>query len=404
MSSPLSIKNIDEQIKLIRRGIVDLINEEDLRKKLARNKPLNIKVGFDPTAPDLHLGHTVVIHKMRHFQELGHNVTFLIGDFTGRIGDPSGRSETRPPLTEEQVIVNANTYKEQIFKILDPEKTTVAFNSKWLNALTPTEFLKLMSNCTVARMLERDDFSKRYKEERPIAIHEFFYPLAQAYDSVALQTDVEMGGTDQTFNLLMGRTLQSHYGQEPQCIITVPLLEGLDGVRKMSKSYGNYIGIAESPKDQFGKAMSISDELMWRYYELISSKSLEEIEQMRQDVGTGKRHPKTVKEELAFEIVERYHGKDKAEEARQGFNAVFAKGGVPEDAPKYECVEGDESAPINFLAASGVADSKSAAKRLVQQGALSINDEKYTDAYAPVKKGEYTVKCGKKNFLLLTVK
>ncbi len=404
MSSPLSIKNIDEQIKLIRRGIVDLINEEDLRKKLARNKPLNIKVGFDPTAPDLHLGHTVVIHKMRHFQELGHNVTFLIGDFTGRIGDPSGRSETRPPLTEEQVIANANTYKEQIFKILDPEKTTVAFNSKWLNALTPTEFLKLMSNCTVARMLERDDFSKRYKEERPIAIHEFFYPLAQAYDSVALQTDVEMGGTDQTFNLLMGRTLQSHYGQEPQCIITVPLLEGLDGVRKMSKSYGNYIGIAESPKDQFGKAMSISDELMWRYYELISSKSLEEIEQMRQDVETGKRHPKTVKEELAFEIVERYHGKDKAEEARQGFNAVFAKGGVPEDAPKYECAEGDESAPINFLAASGVADSKSAAKRLVQQGALSINDEKYTDAYAPVKKGKYTVKCGKKNFLLLTVK
>lgn len=399
-----TFKSVDEQIKIIRRGIVDLISEEDLRKKLARNKPLNIKVGFDPTAPDLHLGHTVVIHKMRHFQELGHNVTFLIGDFTGRIGDPSGRSETRPPLTEEQVIANANTYKEQIFKILDPEKTTVAFNSKWLNALTPSEFLRLMSSCTVARMLERDDFSKRYKEERPISIHEFFYPLAQAYDSVAMQTDVEMGGTDQTFNLLMGRTLQSHYGQEPQCIITVPLLEGLDGIRKMSKSYGNYIGIAEEAKDQFGKAMSISDELMWRYYELLSSKSMEEIEQMKQDVEKGTRHPKTVKEELAFEIVERYHGKDKAEEARQGFNSVFAKGGVPDDAPKYECLEGDKSMPVNFLAASGLIKSKSEAKRLVSSNALSVNDEKYTDPYASLAKGEYTIKCGKKGFLLLTVK
>ncbi len=243
-----TFKSVDEQIKIIRRGIVDLISEEDLRKKLARNKPLNIKVGFDPTAPDLHLGHTVVIHKMRHFQELGHNVTFLIGDFTGRIGDPSGRSETRPPLTEEQVIANANTYKEQIFKILDPEKTTVAFNSKWLNALTPSEFLRLMSSCTVARMLERDDFSKRYKEERPISIHEFFYPLAQAYDSVAMQTDVEMGGTDQTFNLLMGRTLQSHYGQEPQCIITVPLLEGLDGIRKCPNLTATISALPKKPK------------------------------------------------------------------------------------------------------------------------------------------------------------
>lgn len=399
-----AFKSVDEQIKIIRRGIVDLVSEEDLRKKLARNKPLNIKVGFDPTAPDLHLGHTVVIHKMRHFQELGHNVTFLIGDFTGRIGDPSGRSETRPPLTEEQVLENANTYKEQIFKILDPEKTTVAFNSTWFSKLNSADMLRLMSYCTVARMLERDDFAKRYKEERPISIHEFFYPLAQAYDSVALKTDVEMGGTDQTFNLLMGRTLQSHYGLEPQCIITVPLLEGLDGVRKMSKSYGNYIGIAEDAQNQFGKAMSISDDLMWRYYELISSKSLEEIDQMKKDVESGTRHPKTVKEELAFEIVERYHGKEKAEEARQGFNAVFAKGGVPEDAPKYECAEGDESKPINFLAASGLIKSKSEAKRLVSSNALSVNDEKYTDPYAALSKGEYTIKCGKKGFLLLTVK
>ena len=402
--SPLSIKNIDEQVKIIRRGIHDLISEADLRKKLARNKPLEIKVGFDPTAPDLHLGHTVVMHKMRHFQELGHNVTFVIGDFTGRIGDPSGRSETRPPLTEEQVLENAETYKTQLFKILDPEKTIVAFNSKWLNSLTPFEFLKLMSNCTVARMMERDDFSKRYKEERPIAIHEFFYPLAQAYDSVALKTDIEMGGTDQTFNLLMGRTLQSHYGQEPQCVITLPLLEGLDGVRKMSKSYGNYIGIAEPAADQFGKTMSISDELMWRYYELLSDKSLEEIAKLRNEVETGIRHPKTVKEELAFKIVFRYHGKEAAEEARQGFNAVFAKGGVPDDAPSFECEEGEASSPVSFLAAANLAPSKSEAKRLVAQGSLSVNDEKYSDAFQPLKKGEYTIKLGKKRFLLLSVK
>ena len=402
--SPLSIKSIDEQIKIISRGIHELINEKDLRKKLARNKPLEIKVGFDPTAPDLHLGHTVVMHKMRHFQELGHNVTFVIGDFTGRIGDPSGRSETRPPLTEEQVMANAETYKKQLFKILDPAKTIVAFNSKWLNSLTPFEFLKLMSNCTVARMMERDDFSKRYKEERPIAIHEFFYPLAQAYDSVALKTDVEMGGTDQTFNLLMGRTLQSHYGQEPQCIITLPLLEGLDGIRKMSKSYGNYIGIAEPASDQFGKTMSISDDLMWRYYELLSNKSLEEIAVLRNEVETGMRHPKTAKEELAFEIVSRYHGEQAAQEARQGFNAVFTQGGVPDNAPTFECEEGDASSPAAFLAASNLAPSKSEAKRLVAQGSLSINDEKCTDAFKALTKGEYIIKLGKKRFLLLTVK
>lgn len=401
---PLNIKNIDEQITIIRRGINDLVSEADLRKKLARNKPLEIKVGFDPTAPDLHLGHTVVMHKMRHFQELGHNVTFVIGDFTGRIGDPSGRTETRPPLTEEQVLQNAETYKTQLFKILDKEKTVVAFNSKWLNALTPFDFLKLMSNCTVARMMERDDFSKRYKEERPIAIHEFFYPLAQAYDSVALKTDVEMGGTDQTFNLLMGRTIQTHYGQEAQCVITLPLLEGLDGVRKMSKSYGNYIGIAESPADQFGKTMSISDELMWRYYELLSSKSLDEIAILRKEVETQARHPKIVKEELAFEIVERYHGVDAAHEARQGFNSVFVGGAIPEDAPKYECTEGEDSAPASFLAASKLAPSKSEAKRLVAQGSLIVNDEKYNDAFKALPTGEYTVKLGKKRFLLLTVK
>ncbi len=404
MCDPLSIKNIDEQIKIIRRGIFDLISEEDLRKKLARNKPLEIKVGFDPTAPDLHLGHTVVMHKMRHFQELGHNVVFVIGDFTGRIGDPSGRSETRPPLSEEQVMENAETYKKQLFKILDPVKTKVAFNSLWLNALTPPEFLKLMSRCTVARMLERDDFAKRYKEERPIAIHEFFYPLAQAYDSVALKTDVEMGGTDQTFNLLMGRTLQSHYGQEPQCVITMPLLVGLDGVRKMSKSYNNYIGIDEPASNQFGKAMSISDELMWTYYEVLSDKSLEEIGQMRNDVADGTRHPKTVKEELAFEIVERYHGTEAAHEARQGFNAVFVSGALPEDCVKHECEEGEDSAPVSFLFASKLAASKGEAKRLIAQGSLSVNEEKYNDPFLQLKKGEYQIKLGKKRFLILTVK
>ncbi len=365
---------------------------------------MEIKVGFDPTAPDLHLGHTVVMHKMRHFQELGHNVTFVIGDFTGRIGDPSGRSETRPALTEEQVMENAETYKKQLFKILDSEKTNVAFNSAWLNILTPQDILKLMSNCTVARMLERDDFSKRYKEERPISIHEFFYPLAQAYDSIALKTDVEMGGTDQTFNLLMGRTLQSHYGQEPQCVLTMPLLVGLDGVRKMSKSYGNYVGIAEPGSAQFGKIMSISDELMWRYYELLSHHSLEEIAVLQQKVQDGSLHPKIAKENLAHEIVERYHGKDKADEARQDFNAVFTSGALPEDTASFECAEGENSAPVSFLYDAKLVDSKGEAKRLIAQGSLSINDEKYNDPFLPLTKGDYKIKLGKKRFLLLTVK
>lgn len=399
----MNSSDIDHQIRIIRRGIADLINEEDLRKKLAKGKPLNIKVGFDPTAPDLHLGHTVVIHKMRHFQELGHNVVFLIGDFTGLIGDPSGRSETRPALTPEQVAQNAETYKRQVFKILDPETTVVDFNSRWLGALTPQEIIKLASHCTLARILERDDFAKRYKEERPIAVHELFYPLMQAYDSIALKTDVEMGGTDQTFNLLMGRTMQAHYGLSPQCVLTMPLLEGLDGVRKMSKSYGNYIGIDEPAADQFGKAMSISDELMWRYYELISSKSLEEIAELKKQVAQNARHPKTVKEELAMEIVTRYHGAEAATNAREAFNAVFAKGGVPEDAPTYTCASGEASTPVAFLEATGLTASRGEAKRLVAQGSLTIDDEKISDPTAPLPVGNYTVKLGKKRFLMLTV-
>lgn len=395
---------IDEQVKIIRRGIVDLVNEEDLRKKLAGNKPLNIKVGFDPTAPDLHLGHTVVIHKMRQFQELGHSVTFLIGDFTGRIGDPSGKSKTRPPLTEEQVKANAETYKEQVFKILDPAATTVAFNSTWGDQLKPADFLHLMSCCTVARMMERDDFAKRFKENAPIAIHEFMYPLLQAYDSVMLHTDVEMGGTDQIFNLLMGRNLQGHFGQEAQCVLTMPLLVGLDGEHKMSKSYGNYIGVMEAPADQFGKAMSISDELMWNWYELISARSLEEIADMKARVLSGSLHPKLVKEELALEIVARYHGEAAAQAAREGFNNVFARGGIPEDAIAWSVNAGPESSPVAILSATGLTPSRGEAKRKIAAGSLRVNGEKLVDALTPLPAGEYTLKYGKKGFVVLTVK
>ena len=378
--------DIERQMALIKRGVAELIDEGELRKKLERGTPLRVKVGFDPTAPDLHLGHTVVMHKMRHFQELGHQVIFLIGDFTGRIGDPSGRSETRPPLTEEQVLANAETYKRQVFKILDPEKTLVEFNSRWLGQMSAADFIRLASHCTVARMLERDDFEKRYREQRAISIH-----------------DVEMGGTDQKFNLLMGRNLQAHYGQESQCILTMPLLEGTDGVRKMSKSYGNYIGIDEAPSEIFGKVMAISDELMWRYYELLSSKSLEDIAALRAGVENGSIHPKAAKEELAHEMVTRYHSRQAADEARQGFNAVFAGGGVPDDAPTFTCAHGENSTPSAFLADAGLVKSRGEAKRLIKEGALSIDGQRCDDALSPLAAGEYVIKLGKKRFLRLTV-
>lgn len=395
--------DIERQMAQIKRGIAELIDEGELRKKILRGKPLHIKVGFDPTAPDLHLGHTVVMHKMRHFQELGHTVVFLIGDFTGRIGDPSGRSETRPPLTAEQVMANAETYKRQVFKILDPEKTVVDFNSRWLGAMDAADFIRLASSYTVARMMERDDFEKRFREQRPISIHEFLYPLCQGYDSVALKTDVEMGGTDQKFNLLVGRSLQAHYGLEPQCILTMPLLEGTDGVRKMSKSYGNYIGIDESPADMFGKIMSISDDLMWRYYELLSTCSLEDIAALQKGVEAGTLHPKAVKEDLAVEMVTRYHSEKDAQEAKQGFNAVFAGGGVPDDAPEHVCAEGEDSTPPAFLEAAGLVKSRGEAKRLIKEGALSIDDARCDDAVTPLTPGAYVVKLGKKRFLRLTV-
>ena len=396
--------DIDRQMATIKRGIAELIDEKELRKKLERGTPLRIKVGFDPTAPDLHLGHTVVMHKMRHFQELGHHVVFLIGDFTGRIGDPSGRSETRPPLTEEQVLANAETYKKQVFKILDPQKTEVAFNSTWLGKMDATGFIKLASSYTVARMMERDDFEKRFREQRPISIHEFLYPLCQGYDSVALKSDVEMGGTDQKFNLLVGRTLQAHYGIESQCILTLPLLEGTDGVRKMSKSYGNYIGIDEAPAQIFGKVMAISDELMWRYYELLSAKSLEDIAELKTSVQNGSLHPKAAKENLAHEMVCRYHNEKDADEARQGFNAVFAGGGVPDDMPEHSCPCGEDSTPPAFLEAAGLVKSRGEAKRLMKEGALSVDGERYEDAVTPLTAGEYVVKLGKKRFLKLIVR
>ncbi len=395
--------DIEKQMAQITRGIAELIDAEELRKKILRGKPLTVKVGFDPTAPDLHLGHTVVMHKMRHFQELGHRVVFLIGDFTGSIGDPSGRSETRPPLTKEQVLANAETYKKQVFKILDPEKTVVEFNSKWLGDMGAADFIRLASRYTVARMMERDDFENRYKEQRPIAIHEFLYPLCQGYDSVALKADVEMGGTDQKFNLLVGRHLQGQYGLESQCIITLPLLVGTDGVRKMSKSYGNYIGIDESPSDIFGKVMSVSDELMWTYYELLSSQSLEAIAALKSQVENGTLHPKVAKEDLAEEMVSRYHNEAAAKEARQGFNAVFAGGGVPDDAPCHTCDHGEASTPPVFLEAAGLVKSRGEARRLIKENALSIDDVRCNDAQTALATGSYIIRLGKKRFLRLTV-
>ena len=400
----LSQAEVDRHMALIKRGVAELINEEELRKKIARGIPLVCKAGFDPTAPDLHLGHTVLIHKLRHFQELGHTVVFLIGDFTGMIGDPSGRSETRPPLTREQVLQNAETYKKQVFKILDSEKTLVEFNSHWLGKMDFADVLRLASKYTVARMLERDDFEKRYKGNQPISVHEFLYPLMQGYDSVQLKADIELGGSDQKFNLLVGRNLQSQFGQEPQCVLTMPLLEGLDGVRKMSKSYGNYIGIDEQPSEIFGKVMSISDELMWRFYELLSSKSMDAVIALKQAVEEGREHPKAAKEALAMEMVTRYHSAEEAELARQGFNSVFASGGVPDDAAAFTCMSGDASIPPVFLTDAGLTASRGEARRLIGQNAMSVDGAVITDATTPFAPGEYIIKLGKKRFLRLTVK
>lgn len=389
------------QLEQIRRGSVEIINEEELTAKLRRGIPLRVKAGFDPTAPDLHLGHTVLIQKLKHFQELGHQVIFLIGDFTGMIGDPTGKSETRKKLTREEVLRNAETYKKQIFKILDPVRTEIAFNSTWMDAFKASEFIELCSRYTVARMLERDDFEKRFKGNQPVAIHEFLYPLVQGYDSVALKADVELGGTDQKFNLLMGRHLQREHGQAAQIVLTMPILEGLDGVQKMSKSLGNYIGIDETPADMFGKLMSISDDLMWRYFELLSDKSLDEIRILRIQVQDGILHPKTVKEDLAEEITTRFHGAEAGALAREGFNAVFARQGIPEDIEIFSVATG--AVLVDVLSESGVCSSKGDARRMCKQNAVTIDGRKEDDASFCFVAGEYVLKIGKKRFLKLVV-
>ncbi len=402
----MSVKSPEEQLAYLRRGAVDIIEEEELLAKIKRSqetgKPLKVKAGFDPTAPDLHLGHTVLLRKMRHFQDLGHEVYFLIGDFTAMIGDPSGRSETRPPLTREQVLENAKTYAEQVFKILDPEKTKVVFNSEWMSKFSAEDFIRLCAKYTVARMLEREDFKKRFESQRPIAIHELIYPLIQAYDSVALEADVELGGTDQLFNLLVGRDIQREYGQEPQVIITVPILEGLDGVQKMSKSLGNYVGITEPPQEMFGKIMSISDELMWRYYELLTDVPLEEIASWKEAVAQGKINPKELKVRLAKEIVSRYHSPEAAEKAAEEFERVFARGGIPEDIPVAQAQAGEVWLP-RFLKDHGLVKSTSEGKRLVAQGGLQINGEKWREENFTFAPGEYVLRVGKKRFLKVVV-
>ncbi len=399
----------EKQLEVIKRGAVEIIIEADLLKKLEKSydekKPLKIKAGFDPTAPDIHLGHTVLLEKMRQFQELGHEIIFLIGDFTGMIGDPTGRAVTRIPLTKEDVIKNAETYKKQVFKILDPEKTQVRFNSEWLSKMNVTDLVRLGSMQTVARMLEREDFKKRYESRQDITILEFYYPLFQAYDSVYLKSDIELGGTDQKFNILMGRTLQRKMGVEEQAVVLMPLLEGLDGANKMSKSLDNYIGITEPSKEMYGKLMSISDELMLRYYELLSHISLEEFNLLKEGLKTGKIHPKHTKENLALEIVERYWGKDEALKAREEFEHIFKQKGLPDEIPVAELEwEEDEMWLPKLMKLSGLTTSTGEAIRLIKQGGVTINDAKYNNPDGKLARGSYLFKVGKRKFMRVNSK
>ena len=395
--------SVKESLAIIRRGAQEILVESELIEKLETGRPLRIKAGFDPTAPDLHLGHTVLLNKLKQFQDLGHEILFLIGDFTGMIGDPTGKNVTRKPLTPEQVKENAKSYQEQVFKILDPEKTTVVFNSHWMNKLSSADMIRLASNHTVARMLERDDFDKRYKGGQPIAIHEFLYPLIQGYDSVELNADVELGGTDQKFNLLMGRELQKAYGKPQQSILTMPILEGLDGVQKMSKSLGNYIGISDSPKDIFGKLMSISDDLMWRYIDLLSFRSIEDIQQWRNDVDAGK-NPIDIKKDFAQEIVSRFHSIEEGQQARDGFENQFKKGELPEDIEEITLDVGAEGMPIaNVLKEAGLTTSTSEALRMIKQGAVKIDGEKVEDKALLIESGfEAIFQVGKRKFARIT--
>jgi len=394
----------DKQLEIIKRGTFEIIQEKELLQKLAKsvkdNVPLKIKAGFDPTAPDIHIGHTVLIEKLRQFQELGHEVLFLIGDFTGMIGDPTGKSETRKPLSKEDVLKNAETYKEQVFKILDPEKTTVTFNSAWLESLSAIELIKLQAKQTVARMLEREDFKQRFHSQTPIGIHEFIYPLLQGYDSVALRADVELGGTDQRFNLLMGRELQKEYGQVPQAIVILPLLEGLDGVKKMSKSLGNYIGISEQPRDIYGKTLSISDELMVKYYELLSHISVDELNGLKASLKDGSVHPKNAKEALAMELVERYWGKEAALHAKEEFDKVFKDKGLPDDISVFELVWDEEEMWLpKIMKLAGMAASTGEAMRLIKQGAVSVDNDRVDSPDRKLVRGEYLIKSGKRKFV-----
>ncbi len=408
------MKSVAEQLALIKQGCQEIIREEELKTRLERSlatgKPLRVKAGFDPTAPDLHLGHTVLIQKLKNFQDLGHQVIFLIGDFTGLIGDPSGKSETRPPLTEEEVKANAATYERQIFKILDSEKTIIDFNSRWMKPMAAQDLIRLAARHTVARMLEREDFHKRYHSQTPISIHEFLYPLIQGYDSVALQADVELGGTDQTFNLLVGRDLQREYGQEPQVVITLPLLEGLDGVQKMSKSLGNYVGIDEPAGAMFGKIMSISDTLMLRYYELLTDITPGALARLQEDLSTGAKHPRQVKEELAVELVARYHDRAAAAEAAREFAQIFREKEFPEveEVPliKFSSpaqVEGAKRIEAfdlpHIMVATGTAASTSEARRLLKQGAVKVDGEKFLDINRELPAGKtYKLQVGKRRF------
>ncbi|KUJ73846.1 tyrosine--tRNA ligase [Thiomicrospira sp. XS5] len=395
------MKTVEEQLAIIKRGAEEILVEKELVEKLESGKPLKVKAGFDPTAPDLHLGHTVLINKLKQFQDLGHEILFLIGDFTAMIGDPTGKSATRPPLSEDDVLRNAETYKEQVFKILDPAKTQVVFNSEWMSKLTAADMIKLAGTTTVARMLERNDFGDRYASNTPIAIHEFLYPLVQGYDSVAMDADIELGGTDQKFNLLMGRTLQQHYGKDAQCTLTMPILEGLDGVQKMSKSLGNYIGIKDAPNDMFGKVMSISDDLMWRYYELLSFETLETIAGYQQAVKDGE-NPRNIKIKLALELIERFHNKESAEAALKDFETRFSKNAIPDDMPEFTFH--DVMPLANVLKEAGLVASTSDGHRMVKQGAVKLNGEKVSDSRAPVENCEGQVyQVGKRKFARITV-
>ena len=391
-------------LEIIKRGCDELLVEEEMKQKLARGRPLRIKAGFDPTAADLHLGHTVLLNKMRQLQDLGHHIMFLIGDFTGMIGDPTGRNATRPPLTSDQIAANAETYKAQVFKVLDAEKTEVMFNSQWGNQLGAAGMIKLAATYTVARMLERDDFAKRYAERKPIAVHEFLYPLVQGYDSVVMKADVELGGTDQKFNLLVGRELQKRHGQEPQCILTMPLLEGLDGINKMSKSLGNYVAITDSPAEMFGKLMSISDPLMWRYFELLSFRPMKEILELKRAVEGG-RNPRDIKVLLAQEIVERFHDRTAAEQALADFEARFRQGAVPADIPEFRLAGGIDGLSIpQALKQAGLAASTSEALRAIEQGGVRVNGEKASDKTLKLGLGETVIlQLGKRKFVRVLV-